>query len=82
MIGMRLNEEYQYCCEMKEYCDKSPQLCPIAKRTKDIALFDAEKKELRDAILASMAASKRKLCACLNRIKRRNDGGNHEKKID
>ena len=37
----------QYCCENWEYCDESPEKCPIALRNKSYADFNKAKADKR-----------------------------------
>lgn len=41
-----MNVKNEYCCEIKQYCDKGPLQCPIAKRNKDIEEFEKAKANL------------------------------------
>ena len=41
----------KYCCDMKNYCDRNPNNCPIAKRNKDICDFEKAKLSFQKSCL-------------------------------
>ena len=45
----------KYCCENWEYCDESPENCPIAQRNKAFDVFNNAKEALIDFILEPFA---------------------------
>lgn len=39
----------EYCCEIKEFCDKDPEICPIAKENKQIEELKGALQKVADA---------------------------------
>lgn len=46
-------EQYCECCDIKGYCDKIPDDCPLAKEYKQIEEFENAKEQLKNELIKS-----------------------------
>ena len=61
----------QYCCENWEYCDESPEECPIAQRKKDYADFINAKEALIALIFEAVSEVHKKIKNIMQRMTRK-----------
>lgn len=61
----------QYCCENWEYCDESPENCPIAQRNKAYADFINAKEALIALIFEAFSEVHKKIKNIMQRMTRK-----------